>query len=71
MVMNEFDDGNGMIYTMQTERIEPTNSMKDFNHQFEIIEAQFILKNQIRYNDMNQWHNCIQGGKLGWKEGAD
>ena len=26
---------------------------------------------EARFNEMNQYHNCIQGGKYGWKEGAD
>ncbi len=25
----------------------------------------------VAFNEMNQFHNCIQKGKLGWKEGAD
>jgi len=39
----------------------------DFDN--ELSHAEFMQS--ARFNEMNQYHNCIQGGKLGWKEGAD
>jgi hypothetical protein len=39
------------------------------NFAIEIERAEFLQA--VKFNEMNQYHNCIQDGKLGWKEGAD
>lgn len=44
-------------------------SMKSIRSLVDFMNWQDFM-HTVRFNEMNQYHNCIQGGKYGWKEGA-